>query len=370
MTNSSEPSDLWFPRYPEPKDEIVRMRSSCDAFSVLRTSRGMEIVVPDAPLENPACFWIDKDHVYLRTSWSTWGPVEFPDPELAAILCKSSYFRINQTENGFSESCCIVPVYHVASLPEKLFCGDDVFVSSHSGKSGTDKNDIRQSIDKIKKIVDGIPTSMEALSSVQLGVDIASVVIADDDHAVIMEVLPENMDFVFSSASDAADDEQNGTNDWPAGNNISMRFIEKLRRMQKYLKEIHPESVINIGFLANADTIDLLELYLSLDGITDLKLFTYENLEKDISDVFFPKNDTKDETIADRVRNMIAEQLGISASDVHDDTRLGDDLGADELDMVELIMALEEEFDCVFPDDLERFCSVKDLVVFIENYKA
>jgi len=56
-------------------------------------------------------------------------------------------------------------------------------------------------------------------------------------------------------------------------------------------------------------------------------------------------------SVNERVKNIVAEQLGISADDVNNESSFIDDLGADSLDTVELVMALEEEFDIEISDD-------------------
>lgn len=69
-----------------------------------------------------------------------------------------------------------------------------------------------------------------------------------------------------------------------------------------------------------------------------------------------------------RVIKMVAEQLGVKEDEVKPDSSFIEDLGADSLDTVELIMALEEEFDTEIPDeDAEKLGSVKDAVDYIEK---
>jgi acyl carrier protein len=75
--------------------------------------------------------------------------------------------------------------------------------------------------------------------------------------------------------------------------------------------------------------------------------------------------------ISDRVRNIVVEHLGVDADKVVDGASFIDDLGADSLDTVELVMAFEEEFGCEIPDDAaERILTVKDAVSFLEESAA
>ena len=70
----------------------------------------------------------------------------------------------------------------------------------------------------------------------------------------------------------------------------------------------------------------------------------------------------------ERVIKMVAEQLGVKEDEVKPDSSFIEDLGADSLDTVELIMALEEEFDTEIPDeDAEKLGSVKNAVDYIEK---
>lgn len=72
--------------------------------------------------------------------------------------------------------------------------------------------------------------------------------------------------------------------------------------------------------------------------------------------------------IADKVRSIIAEQLGVKLEEVTDTASFIDDLGADSLDTVELVMALEDEFGIEIPDeDAEKMTTVGDAIKYIEQ---
>lgn len=72
----------------------------------------------------------------------------------------------------------------------------------------------------------------------------------------------------------------------------------------------------------------------------------------------------------DKIREIVADQLGVDAAQVNLDSNFVEDLGADSLDTVELIMAFEEEFDVEIPDtDAEKIKTVKDVVDYIEAHK-
>ncbi len=71
-------------------------------------------------------------------------------------------------------------------------------------------------------------------------------------------------------------------------------------------------------------------------------------------------------SIEDRVKKIVVEQLGVEESQVTPDASFVDDLGADSLDTVELVMALEEEFDCEIPDEeAEKISTLAQAVNYI-----
>ena len=72
----------------------------------------------------------------------------------------------------------------------------------------------------------------------------------------------------------------------------------------------------------------------------------------------------------DKVKAIVVEQLGVDESEVAIDSTFIDDFGADSLDIVELIMAFEEEFNIEIPDDVaEKIKTVKDTVDYIDSTK-
>jgi acyl carrier protein len=75
------------------------------------------------------------------------------------------------------------------------------------------------------------------------------------------------------------------------------------------------------------------------------------------------------EPVADRVKKIIVDQLGVEEELVNAEASFVDDLGADSLDTVELVMALEEEFGLEIPDeDAEKITRVKEAVEYIEKH--
>ena len=76
------------------------------------------------------------------------------------------------------------------------------------------------------------------------------------------------------------------------------------------------------------------------------------------------------DSIEDKVKQIIVEELGVEESEVTLNARFIDDLGADSLDTVELVMRFEEEFGIEIPDeDAEKIQAVKDAIDYIEKHK-
>ncbi|MFZ3322880.1 MAG: acyl carrier protein [Usitatibacter sp.] len=75
------------------------------------------------------------------------------------------------------------------------------------------------------------------------------------------------------------------------------------------------------------------------------------------------------DNIEARVKKIVAEQLGVAEADVKVDSSFTEDLGADSLDNVELVMALEEEFECEIPDeDAEKITNVQQAIDYVKAH--
>ena len=75
------------------------------------------------------------------------------------------------------------------------------------------------------------------------------------------------------------------------------------------------------------------------------------------------------ENIEQRVKKIVAEQLGVNEADVKNESSFVNDLGADSLDTVELVMALEEHFDIQIPDeDAEKISTVGEAIEYIKEH--
>ncbi|WP_095110843.1 acyl carrier protein [Pseudomonas sp. Irchel 3E20] len=76
-------------------------------------------------------------------------------------------------------------------------------------------------------------------------------------------------------------------------------------------------------------------------------------------------------TIEERVKKIVAEQLGVKEDEVKNDSSFVEDLGADSLDTVELVMALEEEFETEIPDEeAEKITTVQAAIDYVTSHQA
>jgi len=75
------------------------------------------------------------------------------------------------------------------------------------------------------------------------------------------------------------------------------------------------------------------------------------------------------DNIEQRVKKIVAEQLGVNEADIKNDSSFVEDLGADSLDTVELVMALEEEFECEIPDEeAEKITNVQQAIDYVKGH--
>lgn len=80
------------------------------------------------------------------------------------------------------------------------------------------------------------------------------------------------------------------------------------------------------------------------------------------------KKESEDKKMLEKLQEIIAEQLGIEAGDVAAASNFKDDLNADSLDLFEMIMAMEEEFNVEIPsEDLEQIQTVQDVIDYLKN---
>ena len=365
MRESLNAEKNWSPHFPKSKEGEVKLLD-CEFQTFVPDRRPGIFVQDQPPFEDPACFWVDYEHVYLRINWSTWGKVSVSSPDQVIAICNTHFCRITHSSDNVVKDYT-APVYRIAALPDNLFCkspGDEKkrFIKRRS----KGKNEYKQSIEKISKIVKDISKDLGVYPGVNIEGNRASVVVFDQTHSLIMDLLPEDREFFFIQ-SDGKNEGHSCEDSWPT-RVISLEFLEDLRRIKKLLAKKDPNNTVYLGVLANTWTIGELRTTMENLNISDFRLFSYADLKKGITNLFFPKKKLDPGVVSKRVKEIIAKQMGVDESRVREEARLVEDLGADELDLVEVCMAIEEAFDMFFPDEVfSRFQTVKDIIDYLEK---
>jgi acyl carrier protein len=105
-----------------------------------------------------------------------------------------------------------------------------------------------------------------------------------------------------------------------------------------------------------------------LFGVAKLRPQALSQAQRQPTKIFQPMSD---KSIEERVKDIIVDQLGVSAEQVTQEAKFVEDLGADSLDTVELVMAFEEEFEIEVPDEeAEKLQSVGDVISYINSQQG
>ena len=278
----------WRPRYPESREGEVQLKNR--DYSTFMSDEGPVILVSDETIESPACFWIDYEHVYLRTNWSMWSTVSLSDMDQVKAICGARFCRVHL----YNVRDYTAPVYHIEALPEELFLSgsddhDDPEAQDDSGlfeeEYKNSSEEYAEAFQTVVQIVESISDDLLVFKLPKIGNDRSSIVITDTgNRVVILDIAPENRVFFFSSAE--GEEKHRVLDNWPT-DDISLDFIDKLRGMKEFLRQKEPDSIADIGFLGNTETIEMLRMFLNIEEISDLKLFTYADLGKQIDALFF-----------------------------------------------------------------------------------
>ena len=269
---------FWRPRDPGSGGGKVQFRDS-ELTACLLDKKPL-ILAERETVEDPACFWIDHEHVYLRINWAKWAAVSLDNPELADALCRSRHCRVSTALN----KGCIAPVYHVAALPEELFGP----ARGRGAPASRVEDQYRQCLLTLLEAVESLPRNVGVYEHVKLGDDMPTFVVKDDRRTLILDVLPDNLTPIdFTSAGGGKNHRL--MDEWETGL-ISLDFIEGLRRMRQFLAGTEPDSAVRAGFLADTLTVAVLLTLREPEEIADIKLLTYKNLKSDLRAFFAPEN--------------------------------------------------------------------------------
>lgn len=304
MNRKLDSADSWRPQYPE--TECTKIELEDMRFSTYAADRKIGLIVQDKILEDPAVFWIDHQHVYLRVNWSIWGTVSLEDPNQVVLLCRAPYCRINHYANNVV-TVRTAPVFHISELPKELFgdgndgkstgddnnllaISDELLTSFHDNGKGA-KNTEEESNDSERIYNECFQLVNDAAKSISKDLDVfrcvtlddcaASFVIANEKQALVLDILPKDRDFVFTPAD--GKEMHRVMNAWPT-DQVSLDFIEKLEHVKACIAKKEPESMLDIGILTNTATSHVLEKMLSRKS--ELLLLTYDTLVSDLKVIF------------------------------------------------------------------------------------
>lgn len=296
---------IWVPDYPKAMDKKVSLLNI--GLETYLSDKRPGVTIINSPIESPACFWIDKNHLYLRANWEQWFTISLDSPDHVAAICAAHYCHITYSLNN-EISNDTAPVYRITELPGELFAetvveedvtddGDDAKeeVSSATQREVSDYEKCQKRVTEIIKV--DYP-ELTIFKDTEIDGDHVALAVADESTVVVLlDILPEDRDFTF--IPDTGENLHNPMNSWET-NVIALDFISKLQRIRTHLKnEPDAEVEVIIGLVANKTTLDELQFFFA-DELEDsnLKLFTYAELSDELGKLF-PQEEGEDEVDPD-----------------------------------------------------------------------
>lgn len=175
----------WCPAY-EFSDRAVSMEISVAQTFISDRRVGLQLY--GGRLERPACFWIDKDQVYLRANWGEWFPVSASDPAHISALTSARYCRvISSYESEMLEE--VATVHHVESLP-RLFKDEPEPASEPEPLPETSPAN-QSEIDLVAKAAE--EASLNAIPRVLLGEVTVDTSVTNGDAALLLKTVPRDV---------------------------------------------------------------------------------------------------------------------------------------------------------------------------------
>lgn len=274
----------WVPTYPSPKDKQVEL-TECEVQTYISNHRPV-ITLSGYPLAEPACFWIDTSHIYLRINWEKWCAVTPSSPSHALVLCDSRYCQVMMTvDNEIKEETA--PVYHVAELPPDLF----------GPKAAEGKPDSEEELFEFKKrkaiaeLVAAVPCDLDAIaySHVRLGGDTIDMVVTSDHASILFAVFPKDEELLACPRL-----VDNGLGE-TIPDVISIEQLDVLMRQQKELLKIESDANLILAIIASAGTLDSMRRYWEKElAKSGVELVEYPKYERFLREHFLVLDDNDD----------------------------------------------------------------------------
>lgn len=277
----------WEPLYPETDYKKAEVEYNELIAGIYKSRPIVYIQDKDQLVEDLACFWVDKDHVFLRVNWSSWNTVSTDDSDPINRLCECKYCFVGINQDDSNLKYLVAPVYHIEKLPEELFekvsydektGGTEVRVSGHRVYDFDDTDDslfnspeglsaYEQNIDLYYNVLPELTKSfgddVEITPKAKVRSDEADLMFEKDDHVLFLDFLPKG--------------------DLKA----LLESYRKLCRMRRSYKKDNPEKKIDIAFAAEES--ELKELYVPLVNreMGDLRVFPRNLLKKYLYSMFY-----------------------------------------------------------------------------------
>ncbi len=354
---------VWTPAYPESPDcQVDLLEKDFETF-LLHNRPVINLEVAD--VENPACFWIDQQHVYVRVNWSMWGTVSLANPGQIAAICNSHFCQVVYSW-GNTLGDCMVPVYHIDALPKKLCLDNDPTAVRVPEPSEV----YQKAMNQIENTIRGANLNLTVSQNVQLGEERVPFLISGTNHKLILYVLPDEDTFQFLAPKSITWKSWNGL--W-ALKCVPLDFLARAKEQRVALARQEPNAVIDVGLLASPQAIrDFTRLSSEIpcgkkgsyfDLIPDFKFMIYDDIKMKLTLIFSGK-----QSLADQMEKFILDFFDIMDSP----TRKGPFVFKNLVDVLynswELSRGLERTFGCIIPDVYsEKVHTVPELIDWLVN---
>ena len=250
----------WCPAYEFP-DRAVSMEIS--VAQTFLSDRRVGLQLYGGRLERPACFWIDKDQVYLRANWGEWFPVSASDPAHISALTSARYCRVISAHDGeMLEE--VATVHHVESLP-RLFKEESETASEPEPQPDPSPEN-QSEIDLIEKAAEAV--SLNAFPQVRLGKVMVDMSVSNDDTALLLKVVPRDVGALSHEEIRTA--------------------IDVLCDARRELLELEESATVMIGVIATPDVLRGVADVKSeaAEEASDLHLLEYDGLPERLRELF------------------------------------------------------------------------------------
>ena len=286
MADDAPLSTPWHPEFPDPLDEeVARLDLELETYI---SDRRPGITAQDYNIDDPAVFWIDSSHIYVRLNWKQWVSVSVSTPEHVAAICAARYCRITSSMNNVIKDDT-APVYRIETLPYEIFFSAEEKAAAGVKPCVAGAKEFTESQMRAIEILQTVGEGTSVFPSVNIDGDHAAVAISTDRLAVLMDILPEGRDFTFCPSTRT--NQHNPMNRWET-DVVSLDFLDKLNRLRDALETAQGGGgKVKTGLVANWNTLCNFREIADEETLAELNLFTYDSLADGIKELFASRDD-------------------------------------------------------------------------------